>query len=266
VDGALQAYNPSAAVGAAREFFWGELCDWYLEIIKPRLRDEATARVARTVLALAFDQVLRLFHPFVPFITEVLWERLNAQSPVRGLESPIEGSGLLIKASWPTPRPAWENDAVEADFTVASGIIRGLRDLRQRHGISPSLKVAAFVKASGKEADVLGRLHTLVQHMAGLESLEVGPDVARPATAVVQVVGGMEIFVPGLVDPAKERARLEGKRAKLIEDAKKTETKLSNKGFTDRAPADVVEKERQKLHEILAQIEALDAALQELGS
>jgi len=261
---ALRDYNPSAAVGAARDFFWGELCDWYLEIIKPRLRDEAQAPIARSVLALAFDHVLRLFHPFVPFITEVLWERLNAQCPVRGLTSPMRTSELLITAAWPQPQPRWEDAAVEAEFGLAVGAVRAIRDMRARHGISPAQKLAAVVKASGAEAEALRLLETIVLHMANLESLTVAADAARPPLSVVQVVGGMEIYVPGLIDPAKERARLEGQKAKLAEDLRKTEAKLGNQGFIARAPADVVEKEKAKLAELRAQIESLEAGLKAL--
>jgi valyl-tRNA synthetase len=260
----LEAYNPSAAVGAARDFFWGELCDWYLEIIKPRLRDEAQAPIARSVLALAFDQVLRLFHPFVPFITEVLWERLNAQCPVRGITSPQTAPKLIITAPWPQPQTRWEDEAVETDFAVAVGVVRAVRDMRARHGISPAQKLAATVKAAGSEAEALARLETLVVHMGNLESLTVAPDPARPALSVVQIVGGMEIYVPGLIDPAKERARLESQRAKLAEDLRKTEAKLGNEGFVARAPADVVEKEKAKLAEMRAQIESLEAGLKAL--
>ncbi|MCX6566026.1 MAG: class I tRNA ligase family protein [Candidatus Aminicenantes bacterium] len=266
VDEELRAYNPSAAVGAARDFFWGELCDWYLEIVKPRMRDEQTAPVARSILALAFDQVLRLFHPFVPFITEVLWERLNAQCPIRGIAEPIPTPPLLIAAPWPAPVPEWEDDTVEAEFATASGLIRAIRDMRAHHGISPGLKLAVFVKTAEKDAAVLGRLRPLVLHMANLESLEAGPGVARPAGASVQVVGNMEIFVPGLVDPVKERERLTAKRAKLLEETGKIEAKLGNEGFVARAPADVVEKERRKLGECRSQIEALDAGLRDIGS
>jgi valyl-tRNA synthetase len=266
VDGQLRAYNPSAAVGAARDFFWGELCDWYLEIIKPRLRDASSAPVARSVLALAFDQVLRLFHPFVPFITEVLWERLNAQCPIRGLLAPMGPSDLLLKAPWPTPHPRWEDEAIESDFTVAIGIVRAVRDMRAHHGISPARKLAATVKASGPEAEIVGRLTPLIVHMAGLESLTSGPGAERPAASVVQVVGGMEIYVPGLIDPAKERERLGALRAKLFDEAKRAEAKLANAGFVDRAPAEVVEKERAKLAELKAQLDAVGAGLAALDA
>ncbi|MHB8054943.1 MAG: class I tRNA ligase family protein [Candidatus Aminicenantales bacterium] len=266
VDEELRAYNPSAAVGAARDFFWGDLCDRYLEIVKPRMRDESAAPVARAVLALAFDHVLRLFHPFVPFITEVLWERLNIQCPVRGLLAPIRTSPLLLRAPWPAPNPRWEDESLESDFGLAFDLIRAVRDMRAHHGLSPTVGLAAFVKAPDKETEVLERLRPLIVHLANLESLEAGPAVSRPAAAVVQVVGGMEVYVPGLVDPAKERERLAAKRAKLVEDARKIEAKLGNEGFTGRAPADVVGKERLKLREAKSQIDALDAALRELGS
>jgi valyl-tRNA synthetase len=264
VDDALAAYNPSAAVGAARDFFWGELCDWYLEFIKPRMKDEAAAPVARSVLALAFDQTLRLFHPFVPFITEVLWEGLNAQCPVRGLTSPIRGSQLLINAAWPVPRPLWEDEAVEADFSLIEDVIRGIREIRALHGIPPSRKVAATVKAEGAPAEVLARMKHLILHIAALESLDVAAGAVRPATAAAHLVGEMEIYVPGLIDPAKERARLAAKRDKLLAEAQKAEAKLGNEGFVGRAPAEVVERERARLREIRGQIETLDENLKAL--
>jgi valyl-tRNA synthetase len=266
VDDELRAYNPSAAVGAARDFFWGDLCDRYLEIVKPRMRDEGAAPVARSVLALAFDHVLRLFHPFVPFITEALWERLNAQCPVRGLLTPMRTSPLLLQARWPETNPRWEDETLEADFGLAFDLVRAIRDLRAHHGASPGLKLAVFVRASDLETAILGRLRSLILHLANLESLEAGPGVARPSGASVQVIGNLEVFVPGLVDPVKERERLTAKQGKLVDEAKKIEAKLGNEGFVGRAPADVVEKERRKLAECRAQIEALDAGLRDIGS
>jgi valyl-tRNA synthetase len=265
----LEAYNPSAALGAAREFFWGELCDWYLEFIKPRMKDEAAAPAARTVLALAFDQTLRLFHPFVPFITEVLWEKLKDQRPVRGLDSSLPGAELLIHAAWPSPRPEWEDEAVEADFALVEGVVRGLREIRALHGLPPSRGIPAVVKAAGASAATLGRMKHLVVRMAALESIAIAADAARPATAASHVVGDMEVYVPGLIDPAKERGRIEGKRAKLLEDVKKAEARLANEGFVGRAPAEVVERERRKLKELRGQLAALEAtlkAMEESGS
>jgi valyl-tRNA synthetase len=260
----LAAYNPSSAIGAAREFFWSELCDWYLEIIKPRLKDEAAAPVARSVLAFALDHTLRLFHPFVPFITEVLWERLNAQCPARGLLSPLPPAPLLIGAPWPAPAPMREDDALEANFAVAQDLVRAIRDIRAVHHIPPSRRLAAFARASGRPADILARMKPLIVHMAALESLDVAAGMARPATAAAHVVGDIELYLAGVVDPAKERERLESRRRKLVEDLAKIEGRLSNEGFMAGAPAGVVAKERQKAADLKAEIGLLDANLETL--
>ena len=260
----LRAYNPSAALGAARDFFWGDLCDWYLEIVKPRFKDPASAPAARSVLAYALDQVLRLFQPFVPFITEALWELLGAQCPVRGLEAPLPGSRLLLNAAWPAARPERRDAGLEDDFALAKAVVKGIREVRALHSLPPSRKLDALIKADGTSAEILGRMRHFVSNLGALSSLRIGPDVARPATAVAQVVEDMELYLEGVIDPEKERERLLGRRKKLIEDAQKAEAKLSNEGFVGRAPADVVDKERQKLKDLLAQVEMIDANLKAL--
>jgi valyl-tRNA synthetase len=260
----LRAYNPSAALGAAREFFWGDLCDWYLEIVKPRFKDPASASVARSVLALALDQVLRLFHPFVPFITEALWELLGAQYPVRGLERPLAGSSLLIGAVWPVARAAWEDVGLEDEFALAQAVVRGVREIRALHNIPLSRKLEARIKADGRSAAILRRMEHFVSHLGALQALEIGPGIVRPETAVGQVVGDVETYLLGVIDPEKERGRLQSRRKKLVEDGLKAEAKLSNEGFQARAPADVVDKERQKLRDLMAEIELIDANLRAL--
>ena len=139
---------------------------------------------AQSVLALALDQVLRLFHPFVPFITEVLWERLNAQCPARGLKSPIRGSELLIAAAWPEPKPMWEDEGIEAEFALARDVVRAIRESRAQHALPPSKKLAAVAKAQGRSSGILTDMSALIGHMAGLESLEIAADAARPESAV----------------------------------------------------------------------------------
>jgi valyl-tRNA synthetase len=260
----LAAYNPSAAIGAARDFFWGELCDWYLEFIKPRFLDERRAASARAVLALALDQVLRLFHPFVPFITEVLWEKLSSQCPVRGLEQPLPESGLLIQAQWPEPRLDLEDERVEAEFGLVMDIVRAIRDLRSRYTISPRKQLKALIKADGKSADILQRLKELVIYMGGLSGLEVAAGIKRPATAATQVLGEIEVFIPGVIDPKKERERLRNQRERLIAELAKVESRLRNDNFTSRAPAEVVAGEKSKLEELRVEIALVDKHLRSL--
>jgi valyl-tRNA synthetase len=261
----LYAYNPSAAIGAAREFFWSELCDWYLEFIKPRFRDEQSAPVARSVLSLAIDHVLRLFHPFVPFITEVLWERLHLQCPVRGLEQPLPSSTLLISAEWPTAQSEWIDERIEDDFALIQEVIRSVRDLRSRYQIPPSKEVDALIKAEGQSADVLFRMKHLIRHLGGIGALEISPDVIRPATAATHVVGDLEVYLIGVIDPDREKQRLEKQREKLLMDAAKSESNLQNENFLSRAPAQVVEGEKKKLKDFRAQIDLIDKNLKALN-
>ncbi len=260
----LAAYNPSAAIGSARDFFWGELCDWYLEFIKPRFQDARRAVPARAVLALALDHVLRLFHPLVPFITEVLWEDLGLQCPVRGLERPLAQSALLIQARWPEPRPDWEDEKTEAEFRLVMDIIRAIRDLRSRYTISPRKKVEVLIKAEGEPADILKRMQDLVIHLGSLSSLEVAAEIRRPATAATQVLGEIEVFIPGVIDPDRERERLKSQREKLMDELAKVESRLQNDNFTSRAPVEVVEGEKKKLEELRAEITLVDKHLHSL--
>lgn len=257
----LNVYNPSAAIGAAREFFWSELCDWYLELIKPRFKNEETAPVVRTVLSLAIDQVLRLFHPFVPYITEVLWERLHALCPTRGLFEPLPSSGLLINAAWPEAQPDLEDSTIEAHFDLVQEVIRSIRDIRSQYNIPPRKPLEALIKAEEKETKILNQLKNQIIHMAKLSSLTVSETVERPALATTQIIGEMEIYLMGVVDPDKERERLKNLRIKLEKDLEKSNSKLSNDNFVNKAPADVVEAEKKKLKEIQTQIQLVNKNL-----
>ena len=261
----LADYNPSSAIGTARAFFWGDLCDWYLELIKPRLRDEATAPVARSVLALALDRVLRLFHPFVPFITETLWEKLGEQCPVRGLDTPDDKTELLIAASWPKPHPERRDDTLEAEFETLQELVRAIRDLRAQYGVSPKNKIQAVIKTAGEMKRVLEDLRPLLFDMAGIDHLEFGPDVLRPSSAAIAVVGDLEIYLLGALDPEKERGKLTKQKEKLLVELERTEKKLGNVGFVERAPAEVVAKERERAAEMKAQLERIEKSLEELG-
>jgi valyl-tRNA synthetase len=261
----LTNYNPSAALSSARDFFWSELCDWYLECIKPRLRHTAQAPLARQVLASAIDQILRLLHPFVPYITEALWEPLCAQAPVRGLEDPLPASELLIGAAWPASNPAWRDVALEARMTFVQEVIRGIRDLRSKYTISPHVKVPVRIRATDEAAVTLGAATDLIVTMAGLESIAIAPDLQRSPDAATVVVGPVEVSIPGVVDVDKEKARLTKQREQLLGRLEGSRRKLANADFLRKASAEVVQKERDRLAESEAQIEHVEATLAALG-
>ncbi len=262
---ALEDYNPSGGLAAAREFFWGSLCDWYLELIKPRLRDDHGAFAARSVLAVCMDQVLRLFHPFVPFITEELWGKLGRQAPERGIEAPLTTPELLMTAPWPAPSSAWIDPELEADVAMVQEVVRAIRDLRSQYQVPPSRKVSATIQAGGTALDRLTRLAHLVQHMAGVEELVCGSDVTRPALSAVSVMGDLEIYLAGVIDPEKERARLTRQRSRIEKDLERTARKLGNPRFVEKAPREIVEKERNREAELRTQLELIQAELEALG-
>jgi valyl-tRNA synthetase len=260
----LDQYNPSAAIGAARDFFWSEFCDWYLELVKPRLKESQQAFTARTVLSFVFDMVLRLFHPFVPFITEALWEKLNEQAPDRGLESVLPGSAVLIVGQWPAGLKRFEDEAREKDFALIQQVIRLIRNLKARYAVSPTKTVDVLIKAPETAARCIAELGYLIRNLAFLGNLEVGEDIKRPVLSAVQVEGEIEVVVVGLLDPAKEKTKLEKQKEQILKNLKNLEKKLSNPGFLEKAPLPVVEQERKKLEELKSQIQIIDNNLKAL--
>jgi valyl-tRNA synthetase len=260
----LQAYNPSAAIGAVRDFFWGDFCDWYVELTKPRLEAE-TGALARQVLAFGLDQSLRLLHPFLPFITEGLWGHLATLAPERGIHRARPVPDLLIHAPWPTPDPAWEDAALEGRVAFAQEVTRAIRDVRGKYGLSPKQPLEARIRASGERAADLEACRHLIAVLANLSALSVGPEESRTPDSATAVVGEVEAYLPGVVDLDKERARLEQQRQQLHGRIAGAEKKLANEGFTSQAPAAVVARERDRLEGLRAELQALDDSLAALG-
>ncbi|MCC6672877.1 MAG: valine--tRNA ligase [Planctomycetes bacterium] len=258
---ALQEYNPSAALGALREFFWSELCDWYLELIKPRMRDAGRAPVARQVLAATLDQTLRLLHPFVPFVTEALWERLREVAPKRGITEEFADSELLVRAAWPRPEAAWRDTGLEERFALLHEVCTAAREIRARYALAPGAKVAATLRASGASAAALHSLADALRHMAGLEPLQIAAEFAKPKDAATAVVRDTELFVLGVVDVDKERGKLGKELEQLLGRIRGTEGKLANPGFLAKAQPEVIERERGLLAELHSRAEAVRRAL-----
>ncbi|MCZ6792476.1 MAG: valine--tRNA ligase [Planctomycetota bacterium] len=262
VQGGLEKYNPSAALAVAREFFWLELCDWYLELIKPRMRDPGKAPLARQVLATLIDQVLRLLHPFVPFITEALWERLGEQAPQRGVEAPLEVSELLIETGWSRVHPAWADADVEERFGLLQDVVRAVRDVRSEYNVPPSGTVDCAIRASGAARETLDSLATLLAHSAGIARLTIAEEPERSKDTAVRVVRDVEVYVPGVVDLEKEKAKLLKHKEQLEKRIAGAQRKLENPNFLERAKPEVVERERQRQSELETELKGVEANLQ----
>jgi valyl-tRNA synthetase len=253
---------------AARRFVWNELADWFVESTKRRLAGPAATpedrEVARAVLVHAFDQALRLLHPVVPFITEALWQRL----PAREGAPPAEGA-MLATAAWPRPR-AHANlaDAGAAEFELVRAAVSAVRQLRADYNVPPGRVVDATVVAGAgvpphvyaQEAGLMGALTRATVTVA-----ESAPGGAA-AHAVLE--GGAEVVMPlaGLVDLAKERERLAKELEQLDRQLAALRGRLANAGFVARAPAAVVEAERDKERGWAERRDQLAAKLAALGA
>jgi valyl-tRNA synthetase len=240
----LASFRFKEAAEAAYQFFWGELADWYLEVIKPRLQpdaDPASAEAARATLVACLDGSFRLLHPVMPFITEALWRRLPE---IAGQQRPTS----IMTAAWPGPDDYPRSSEAEARFSALAELIGEVRTLRSEYGVPPAAQIRIHLgnlspeltAALAEEARALPRLARVEQ----VEHTAIGGGAG--AHAVLR--GGVELFIPlaGVIDLEQERKRLQKELERLDGQLRATENKLQNEQFTARAPADVVERERAK--------------------
>ncbi len=244
---ALRQFGFAEGANILYQFLWYELCDWYIELAKGALygKDEVAKESTRAVLVYVLDQVTRLLHPYMPFITEEIWQKLPME---RDVES-------IMVASFPDLDSRLQDPAAEAEMAPVIAAIEGLRNIRGESDLAPSAKLEAHVQS----ADPLIR-KTLQTHagyvvpLAGLSSLKVGAPGPKPAQAAAFVGPQLEIYVPlaGLVDFAEERARLTKELARVEQDLGGLNRKLENPNFVAKAPPDVVVKDRARVEELTA--------------
>ena len=234
------------------DFIWNDFADWYLEIAKEQLKDDAEkVRTAKT-LARVFDTCLRLLHPFTPFVTEEIWGHLRASLLESSMaETAQDWPAALIVAKWPeTGDPEGWEEAKVADFELIQEIVRSIRNLRAEKGVAPSKKIAASISA-GQKYELLNEQSIVIASLAGLNEAELTIKESlddKPDDAAAVIVGAIEIYLPlaGMVDLAEEKTRLE-KELKEAESHIERLEKLLGSDFANKAPAAVVQKERDKL-------------------
>ncbi|MBE7010030.1 MAG: valine--tRNA ligase [Ruminococcaceae bacterium] len=233
----LDRFELGIAVNKLYDFIWDEFCDWYIELIKPRLYDEdcPSNRAAQYTLSYVLSGALELLHPFMPFITEEIWQKL-----------PHEGESIVI-TEWPKYNQALDFAKEAADMEAIMAALKAIRNQRSEMNIPPSKKATVYIKT--EKADVFAQGTGFFEKLAGAQqAIVVGEDFVAPANAVSCVVDGAQLFMPldDLVDKEKELARLNKEKETLLSEIKRVEGKLSNPGFVGKAPAQVVEEERKK--------------------
>ena len=271
---ALDQFKFSEPLAQLYKFFWNDFCDWYLEWIKPRMQDDRKKAVAQNVLAFVLDQVLRLLHPFIPFITEGIFQKLNEVVPVRNMEglADVEPAEALVIAQWPRGLDSLIDEKVERRILTGQGAVRAIRDVTQRYDIPASVKSDVTVSVSDvlvtewdTVVDDLRADSDLICHMANIGKFTVGVDIEKPENAAAAISDGMQIYVHNVSNPQKERLKWE-KQKREIEDAKRAvEAKLANESFVSRAKPQVVARAREKSAELSEQLAAIEKHLSELN-
>lgn len=252
----LEAFRFNDAAGAIYQFVWNVFCDWYLELIKPILNgdDEAAKQETRQTAAWALDRILALLHPFMPFITEELWQRLADFGAPR--------KTLLIASAWPDLGEELEDPASEQEIEWVLGLISEVRSTRAELNVAAGARIPlVLVGAAPEEERRLERYQDLIDRLARLEYSTTA--AAFPPGSVTFVLGGAIVALPlrGFIDFAEEAQRLEREIARLAADEAKWAAKLANPQFTERAPPEVVEEHRERLQDAIAGRAKLAAAL-----
>jgi valyl-tRNA synthetase len=261
---AVDSYRFDLASQALHEFIWNEYCDWYLELSKPILWDEdnnpEAAQATRKVLLTVLERSLRLLHPFMPFLTEEIWQKL---APALG----IAGDSIMLQ-----PYPEFDASNVDAaaqsEIDWLKGIIVAIRNIRGEMDISPAKFISVFLRGGEEQGQNYLQSNLMyLQKLAKLENIEWLSAESEAPAAATGLYGNVEVLVPlaGLIDVSAEQARLEKEIGKLEAGLKAVSGKLNNEKFVSNAPDAVVAKERQKQQELQAASDALKAKFEELS-
>jgi valyl-tRNA synthetase len=252
VERLFQTFQYGEAGRQIYEFIWGDFADWYVEIAKGQLQNEKTREQTVRTLAHVFDSSLRLLHPFTPFVTEEVWGHLHSalrESPLK--EFCADWPGALIVAKFPAPQDArdWEKTAL-TDFELIQEITRSIRNLRAEKNVAPSKRLAAQFSA-GDRLGLLKAQSDVIAALSGLNSEEVKIEKSlkkKPEESSALVIGSIELYIPlaGMVDAANDKARLERELKEAESHIQRLENLLGG-DFANKAPAALVQKEKDKL-------------------
>ena len=255
---ALRSYRFDQYAKACYDYFWRDFCDWYVEASKPALRDPNRAGQVSNILATTLDGALRLMHPVVPYITEILWWRLNDVRPERGLPGRIEGatSKRLIRAAWPSVGDF--SQAAEHIWPKIQEIVTVIRNLRNEHKVDPRKPLSVSIRSQSNDAAVQVRNHKVeIELLATCRLKDVGPDVTAPANSAKAQAAGCEVYIEDLVDTAAEQQRMTKRREEVTRQIAQLEARMSSPGYIAKAPPNLVQQTKDQLAALKAELEKL---------
>ncbi len=251
VTGLLERFELGEAGRAIYDFIWSEVCDWYIEIAKPRLYNKEAAAeraTAQHVLATVLVSAMKLLHPYMPFITEEIYQCL-----------PHEAESIMI-SKWPVADENLIDPKAERGMNAIMDSIKAIRNMRAEVNANPGKKIPAIMLVSEDLREVVAHNDSYIKLLGGIDNLELRPlNGEKPENAMAAVVTGIEVYLPlaGLIDVEKETQRLSKELAAMEKDLQRAGGKLNNAGFLAKAPEDVIAKERAKYEELSGKIEAV---------
>ncbi|MCY4601620.1 MAG: valine--tRNA ligase [Acidobacteria bacterium] len=264
----LEEFRFDVAADTLYHFCWHEYADWYIELVKPRLQADGAVRDdAVAVLLEVHDRILRMLHPFMPFVTEEIWQALPA--PAAEGRTPDGAGRTITLAPFPAPVDAWRADRAVADMALLQEIVTAVRTVRSEWGVAPSRRISAVVEGGGPPVrELLERCADDIRRLAGLDSIECAEEVPRAPDTVRRLVRDFQLHVPlaGVVDRAREAARIERDLAKLVRQRAALQVRLENRAFVEKADPAVVREARQQAADAARQQTKLEQILLEIGA
>jgi valyl-tRNA synthetase len=263
VQAALTEYRFNDAASALYQFIWHEYCDWYVELSKPALKDEQPSKkkAAQTTLVMTLETALRLLHPFMPFITEEIWQKLPKE--IRG-----EAESIMT-APFPQPDVKYIDETIEQFMRLPMDAILSIRNIRSEMNIPPRERIRAHIRAENESVlQNFEQTAGYVTSLSGLSHIAIALDTTKPEGSATGTIRGAEIYVTAgqIIDKGAERDRLMKEIAKTSKDIELFTKKLSNRSFVEKAPKAVVEKDTARLDELKAMRNKLEQSLAMLGN
>ncbi len=246
----LDSFKFNEAANTLYSFFWHEFCDWYLELIKPQIQEKQ----AQVVMFKVLEKYLRLIHPFMPFISEEIWQRLPGAN---------QAQISIMQQSWPHMQPELVNKNDEEQMEAAFAVINAVRNMRAELEVNPASRIDIQISASGPARKTLELCTGYIKNLAKIENLTLVEKYAPEKNRYAVVLKDMHIVMPleGLVDVAQQIRKNSLKIEKLKTEIKNKEGMLANKNFTARAPKEIVDEERVKLVDMAEQVKKLEAII-----
>jgi len=266
----LETYNFNQASDEIYHFFWHTYCDWYLEFIKPLLNDSNVSEkgkslIKKTSLYILINS-LKLLHPFMPFITEEIWQRIKEIKNINITFPDMEESIMISK--WPEPNSEYEVKLLPSGFELLIDLISTIRNIKSELGIPLSKTTNLYISGSNKDKlEKIERYKYFIKNIANVGNLKIGQRLEEPSHSATGVIEGIQIFIPleGIIDLDKEKKRIKKNLTEAEKLLKISKKKLDNRQFQEKAPEEVVIKEKEKYKNFLLRKEKLEKTLSELN-